>query len=76
MFYCSFCHAPATLRAGKLCLCGKCRRRLLALDPAERTYDWFVRAVREALFGGQACGGEAFAHLLTCRPLFLHKHEA
>lgn len=51
---CCFCHR-ALPRGGRcLPLCGECMDQVTQLWPELKTYDWFVRALREALTGGKA----------------------
>ncbi len=52
MRMCSFCGAPAGIKAGPLALCDGCRAALCGVAPNETRYPWFQRAVKQALFGG------------------------
>ena len=61
MRVCSFCGAPAEIKAGRLALCGACRAALSGVEPGEARYAWFSGAVRRALFGGVS---------FRCRPAF------
>ncbi len=47
---CAFCAEKSVeLNAGGLCLCVRCREQLCALEPGEKRYFWYVRAVGRAL---------------------------
>ena len=54
MRLCSFCGAPADMKAGRLALCGACRAALCGVEPGEARYAWFSGAVRRAMFGDVA----------------------
>ena len=51
---CSFCDRPAETRAERLTLCKDCRAQLIKVRADEARYEWFVCAVRRALFEGEA----------------------
>ena len=48
---CAFCaERDVEISAGGLCLCARCRDQLCALEPGEKRYFWYVRAVGRALW--------------------------
>ena len=51
---CAFCAGEnIEINAGGLRLCARCRDQLCALNPEEKRYDWYVRAVSRARNAGK-----------------------